>query len=150
MSRYLRLCETSLRGVDSHGIRLLPHYTRSICWVKTNSDYKFKQVFPAFGHLDADNTFGHAAGMKAIDLAMPLAHDYGISAIAVSNSSHPGAMASYALRAARKGYIAFAFTHADALVASHDGERAYFGTNPICIAAPGMSLNRSVWIWHLR
>ena len=23
------LCETSLRGVDSHGIRLLPHYTRS-------------------------------------------------------------------------------------------------------------------------
>ena len=23
------LCETSLRGVDSHGIRLLPHYARS-------------------------------------------------------------------------------------------------------------------------
>ena len=132
------LCETSLRGVDSHGIRLLPHYTRSALMGRKNPtpDYKFQQVFPAFGHLDADNTFGHAAGMKAIDLAMPLAHDYGISAIAVSNSSHPGAMASYALRAARKGYIAFAFTHADALVASHCGERAYFGTNPICIAAP--------------
>ena len=23
------LCETSLRGVDSHGIRLLPHYVKS-------------------------------------------------------------------------------------------------------------------------
>ena len=25
----LGLCETSLRGVDSHGIRLLPHYVES-------------------------------------------------------------------------------------------------------------------------
>ena len=74
--------------------------------------------------------------MKAIDLAMQLAKEFGIGAIAVSNSSHPGAMASFALRAARKGYLAFAFTHADALVCSHGGQRAYFGTNPICVAAP--------------
>lgn len=132
------LCETSLRGVDSHGIRLLPHYVRSALSGRKNPrpNYRFNQVFPAFGHLDADNTYGHAAGMKAIDLAMPLAQNYGIGAIAVSNSSHPGAMASFALRAARKGYLAFAFTHADALVCSHGGERAYFGTNPICMAAP--------------
>jgi len=132
------LCETSLRGVDSHGIRLLPHYARSALLGRKNPrpKYRFNQVFPAFGHLDADNTFGHAAGMKAIDLAMPLAQEYGISAIAVSNSSHSGAMASFALRAARKGYIAFAFTHADALVSTFGGKRAYFGTNPICIAAP--------------
>lgn len=132
------LCETSLRGVDSHGIRLLPHYTRSALLGRKNPrpNYHFNQVFPAFGHLDADNTFGHAAGMKAIDLAMPIAQEYGIGAVAVSNSSHPGAMASFALRAARKGYIAFAFTHADALVSSYGGKRSYFGTNPICIAAP--------------
>ena len=117
------LCETSLRGVDSHGIRLLPHYTRSGLSGRKNPrpNYRFNQVFPAFGHLDADNTFGHAAGMKAIDLAMQLAKEFGIGAIAVSNSSHPGAMASFALRAARKGYLAFAFTHADALVCSHGG-----------------------------
>ena len=132
------LCETSLRGVDSHGIRLLPHYTQSALLGRKNPkpEYKFNQVFPAFGHLDADNTFGHAAGMRAIDLAIPLAQEFGIGAISVSNSSHPGAMASFALRAARKGYIAFAFTHADALVSSYGGRRSYFGTNPICFAAP--------------
>ena len=81
--------------------------------------------------MDADNTLGHAAGMKAIDLAMPIALEYGICAIAVSNSSHPGAMASFALRAARKGYIAFAFTHADALVSSYGGKRAYFGRSSV-------------------
>ena len=53
------LCETSLRGVDSHGIRLLPHYTRSALMGRKNPqpNYSFNQVFSAFGHLDADNTF---------------------------------------------------------------------------------------------
>ena len=41
-------------------------------------------------------------------------------------------MASFSLRAARKGYIAF--THADALVSYYGDKRVYFGTNPICIA----------------
>ena len=63
---------------------------------------------------------------------MPIAKKYGISAITVKNSSHPGAMATFTLKAARKGFIAFAFTHADALVCSYGGTRAYFGTNPIC------------------
>ena len=96
------LCETSLRGVDSHEIRLLPHYTRSALFGRKNPrpNYRFHQVFPAFAHLYADNTFGHAAGMKAIDLAIPLAQEFGIGAISVSNSSYPGAMASFAFRAA--------------------------------------------------
>jgi LDH2 family malate/lactate/ureidoglycolate dehydrogenase len=74
--------------------------------------------------------------MKAIELAMKIAEKQGLAAIAVSNSSHPGAMASMALKAAREGYIAFAFTHADALILSHGGVRPYFGTNPVCFAAP--------------
>ena len=41
-----------------------------------------------------------------------------------------------AIKAARKNYIAFAFTHADSLMLSHNGKKAYFGTNPICFAAP--------------
>jgi ureidoglycolate dehydrogenase (NAD+) len=132
------LCETSLRGVDSHGIRLLPHYTRSALSGRKNPkpNYSFTQKFPAFGALDADNTFGHAAGFKAIGYAMGMAKDFGIGAVAVSNSTHPGAMASFVLKAARDGYIAFAFTNADALLRSHGGKRAYFGTNPICFAAP--------------
>tara|TARA_A100001015_G_scaffold310052_1_gene410643 strand:+ start:218 stop:1252 length:1035 start_codon:yes stop_codon:yes gene_type:complete len=132
------LCETSLRGVDSHGIRLIPHYIESALKGRKNPrpKYKFEQKFPTFGCLDADNTFGHAAGMKSIDIAMPIADKFGLAAIAVKNSSHPGAMATFTLRAARKGYIAFAFTHADSLVCSFNGTRPYFGTNPICFAAP--------------
>jgi len=132
------LCETSLRGVDSHGIRLLHHYVRSAENGRKNPKpkYFFKKKFPSLGYLDADNAFGHAAGMRAIDHCIEMARIQGIGAVAVFNSSHPGAMASMALKAARKGYIAFAFTHADSLLLSHDGSRPFFGTNPICFAAP--------------
>jgi len=132
------LCETSLRGVDSHGVRLLPHYLNSAISGRKNPNptYKLEQKFPSIAHLNADNAFGHAAGMKAIDIAIEMAKVQGIGVVGVSNSSHPGAMASMALKAARKGYIAFAFTHADALILSHGGTRPYFGTNPICFAAP--------------
>jgi LDH2 family malate/lactate/ureidoglycolate dehydrogenase len=132
------LCETSLRGVDSHGVRLLPHYVNSALHGRKNPkpNFTYKQTFPSIGHLDADNAFGHAAGMKAIEYGISMADEQGIGIVAVSNSSHPGAMASMALKAAREGYLAFAFTHADALVLSHNGTRPYFGTNPLCFAAP--------------
>ena len=132
------LCETSLRGVDSHGIRLLPHYVNSAINGRKNSKPKFifHQTFPSIGYLDADNGFGHAAGMKAIDHCMEMAKEQGIGIVGVTNSSHPGAMASMALKAANNGYIAFAFTHADSLLLSHGGKRPYFGTNPLCFAVP--------------
>jgi len=132
------LCETSLRGIDSHGIRLLPHYVNSALSGRKNPKpiFKITEKYPTSLFMDADNAFGHAAGMKAIEIGMEKADQFGICSIGVGNSSHPGAMASYALRAAREGYIAFAFTHADSLLLSTNSKIPFFGTNPICMAAP--------------
>ena len=132
------LYEASLRGVDSHGVNLLKHYVYSALKGRKNPKpkFKFKKTFPALGVLDANNAFGHAAGMKAIDICSKMANKFGVGVIAVKNSSHPGALASMAIKAARKNYIAFAFTHADSLMLSHNGKKPYFGTNPICFAAP--------------
>ena len=135
------LVETSLRGVDSHGIRLFPHYVNALRNGRVNGkpEFKIKNTFPSFVGLDADNAFGHAAGFKSIDIGMELANKYGIAAISVSNSSHPGAMASFALKAAKSGFCAFSFTHADSLVQSTNSKKSFFGTNPICFAAPRKS-----------
>lgn len=134
----LGLCETSLRGVDSHGIRLLNHYVYSAIKGRKNPrpKYKFHKSFPALGVLNADNAFGHAAGLKAVDICMKIANKYGVGIVAVKNSSHPGALATMTLKAARKNFIAFAFTHADSLLLTHNGKKPYFGTNPICFSAP--------------
>lgn len=132
------LSETSLRGVDSHGIRLLPHYINALRNGRINGHPKFKvnNKTPCFIGLDADNSFGHAAGFKSIDLGIDLANKFGICAISVFNSSHPGAMASFALKAARENLCCFAFTHADSLIQSFNSKNTFFGTNPICFAAP--------------
>ena len=132
------LSETSLRGVDSHGIRLLPHYINALINGRINGDPKFKikDTFPCLIGLDADNGFGHAAGFKSIDIGIDIANKFGICAISVFNSSHPGAMASFSLRAARKGLCCFSFTHADSLIQSFNSKNTFFGTNPICFAAP--------------
>jgi len=136
------LAETSLRGVDSHGIRLLPHYINSALSGRKNSrpNFTITSKYPVIAKLNADNGFGHAAGFKAIDHAMEVADKFGMCMVGVHNSSHPGSMGSYALRAARKGYLAFAFTHADSLLLSRNSTRPYFGTNPICFAAPRLGM----------
>ena len=132
------LVETSLRGVDSHGIRLLPHYLNALRNGRINGEPKFKinNKYQALIGLDADNAFGHAAGYKSIEIGMKIAEEFGIAAISVMNSSHPGAMASFSLEAARKGFCSFSFTHADSLIQSFRGKNPFFGTNPICFAAP--------------
>ncbi len=132
------LVMTSLRGVDSHGIRLVPHYLREILAkrIKSNPKIAFVKTAPAVGILDADHSLGIIAGTAAMDKAMELGKKTGVAAVAVKNSSHFGAAAIYALRAARRGFISWAFTNTESLVVPYGGKRPVLGTNPICFAAP--------------
>ena len=45
-------------------------------------------------------------------------------------------MSCATLTAAREGYAAFAFTHADSLMLSFNSNESYYGTNPISFACP--------------
>lgn len=132
------LCETSLRGVDSHGIRLLYHYVNSALKGKKNSNpkFKFSRSFPSVSVLEADRGFGHVAGFKAIERGIKDANKFGISMVVVKNSTHPGALASIAIPAAKKGFATLAFTNTDSLMLSHNGKKALLGTNPICFVVP--------------
>jgi LDH2 family malate/lactate/ureidoglycolate dehydrogenase len=130
--------EASLRGVDTHGVILAPHYVKAMIGGRINGkpNMRFEQVTPGTGLLDADNGFGHYAGYEAIGHAIGLAKKTGIAAVSVANSSHFGAAATYTLEAARKGYVAFAFSHSDAVVVPFDGAKPFNGTNPISFRRP--------------
>src|SRR3989338_6765751 len=132
------LVQTSLRGVDSHGIRLLPHYLNGVKGRRINPipNYKFTRTAPSTGLFDADHTFGHAAGMEAAKKAIELANEAGTGHIAVYNSTHFGAAAYYALEIARNDMIGMSFTNTDALVKTYAGRRPFLGNNPICFTAP--------------
>ena len=132
------LVQTSLRGVDSHGVRLLPHYLRGVRGGRINPDpkYKFRKTSASTGVFDADHTFGHAAGMEAAKTAIALAREAGTGNIAVRNSTHFGAAAYYALEIARYDMIGLAFTNTDALIKTYAGTKPFLGNNPIAFAAP--------------
>lgn len=132
------LVQTSLRGVDSHGIRLLPHYLGAVKGGRINPkpDYKFNKTSVSTGTFDADHTFGHAAGMEAVKRAVELAREAGTGHIAVYNSTHFGAAAYYALEIAKHDMIGLSFTHADSLTKSYGAKTVFLGTNPISFAAP--------------
>jgi ureidoglycolate dehydrogenase (NAD+) len=132
------LLQTSLRGVDSHGIQLFPHYVRAARAGRINisPQISIQERGASTAVLDADHAFGHRSGAMAIDHAIDLAAKTGVGAVSVRNSSHFGAAAYFALRAAERGFLGFAFTNADSLVKAFNARRAVFGTNPICFTAP--------------
>lgn len=132
------LVSTSLRGVDSHGINLFPHYVRAVKAgrIKVQPNISVTQTASSTSKLDADHAFGHHAGSVAMAEAVKLAHQTGIGAVSVSNSTHFGAAAYFALQATKYDCIGFAFTNADALVKAYGAKEAFFGSNPICFAAP--------------
>jgi LDH2 family malate/lactate/ureidoglycolate dehydrogenase len=132
------LVQTSLRGVDSHGIRLFPHYVKVVKAGRINGHpkYQFHKGGQSVGRLDADHTYGHAAGAEAMKYVLDMARQTGCGAVSVFNSSHFGAAAYCGLMAAEQDMIGISLTHADALMLSTHGIRAFFGTNPICVTAP--------------
>ena len=132
------ICQNSLRGIDSHGIRLLPHYIDALNGGRLNKNpkYSFIDTSTSTGKLNGDHAPGYAAGCEAMTHAVTIAKKTGISAVSVHNSSHFGAAAFYALKAADQDMIGLSFTNATAHVLSYNGIRPFFGNNPICMCAP--------------
>lgn len=132
------LVEASLRGVDSHGVRLAPHYLAAAVSGRINLTpvMTCERTSATTALWNADHTYGTAAASEAMKQSIEMATESGMGCTAVGNSSHFGAAAIYALMAAEQGMIGLSLTHSDALVAPFGAATRYLGTNPICIAAP--------------
>jgi len=132
------LTSTSLRGVDSHGIRLIHHYLAGVKSGRINPRpvYKIEKKMATAAVLDADDTFGHAACMEAAKVAVEMAGEFGSSHVAVRNSTHFGAAAYYSIEIAKQDMVGMSFTHSDSLIIPTNGRRSFLGNNPICFAAP--------------
>ncbi|ACY18632.1 Ldh family oxidoreductase [Haliangium ochraceum] len=132
------LVETSLRGVDTHGLRLLPLYVKELEGGRSNArpQFRFEATRASVVKMDADAALGIMAGFAGADKAVEVARKSGVGVVSVANSNHFGAAALYGLRIARQGFIGIALTHAAARVAPFGGRTQLFGTDPICFTAP--------------
>lgn len=132
------LVQTSLWGVDSHGIARLTHYLERLSRgsIKTRPRITITRSGPCTAQLHADQGQGIVVAHRAMAEAVALARDAGVGAVGVTDSSHCGALALYTRPVARQGLVALAFTHSDKMAAPQGGPRAFLGTNPISIALP--------------
>lgn len=132
------LVQTSLWGVDTHGVARLPHYLNRLQAGSTvaQPEIKLEQTGAGTASLDGGHGLGIVVAHRAMDEAMRLAREAGVGVVGCSHSTHCGAIGLYGRKAARAGLVGIAFTHADDVVVPHGGKQAYLGTNPICITVP--------------
>lgn len=132
------LVRTSLAGIDTHGLRLLPLYLRELDEGRARSKPAMRTVKSAGATLllDAGNALGTVAGTHAAHLVSDLAAEHGVGIVGVANSNHFGAASVYGSIVASRGKVGLVTTSAAARMAPFNGRMPLFGTNPICFSAP--------------
>ena len=155
------LIQTSLRGVDSHGIRLLPHYIRVAKSGRINKEPNctFNKTSPTTGIYDADHTYGHAAASFAMKEAINMADNSGSGFVVIKNSTHFSASAYYALQASEKDLMGISCTNTSSMMVPTRGKKPYLGTNAITFSFPcegenpvclDMATTQIAWNWVLK
>jgi LDH2 family malate/lactate/ureidoglycolate dehydrogenase len=133
------MLETDLRGVDSHGISMLPSYDREFRAGRLNMRPVFRTVreAPSLALIDADASLGHPVSVHAMSLAVDKCRATGVAVVSVVNSHHFGAAGCYARIAAERGVIGLvtSATRGVSLVPTFAAE-PIMGTNPLAFAAP--------------
>src|SRR5712691_2352589 len=101
------MLETDLRGVDSHGISMLPTYDKEFRAGRLNMRPVWKTVrdLPSIARIDADRSLGHPVSVHAMNLAVDKCLATGVAVVAVFNSHHFGAAGCYAKIASDRGVI---------------------------------------------
>lgn len=134
------LIDTSLFGIDSHGIRALPGHLRNLKSgrIQTDAEIKVLKDTPTTALWEGGREFGHVVGKKAMEAAIQKAHAYRMGWVSTV-SEHIGALYYYALMAAQHdmiGIVTCRVTTTGGRITPYNGREGRFGTNPMAISIP--------------
>jgi LDH2 family malate/lactate/ureidoglycolate dehydrogenase len=135
----ISLVAANLRGIDSHGVALLPVYVEQL----QSDDMDARavgRVLSANGAcllFDAENAIGQVVAEQCCDQAIRLSGAFGLGLVVARNANHFGAAAFWGARMAEQGRVGIVMCNASRLVAPWQAREPRMGTNPICIAVPG-------------
>jgi LDH2 family malate/lactate/ureidoglycolate dehydrogenase len=86
--------------------------------------------------LDGGLGLGQIVGIRATDLSVERAREYGLAAVSVRELTHLGALGFYTHRAAVQGVISLVVQNGPAFVPPYGGVTGLFSTNPFSYAFP--------------
>src|SRR6266481_5430777 len=133
------LVAANLRGVDSHGMQLLPFYVEQL-EAGDMSRTAGGRVVSELGSCllyDAENGIGQAVAEACCAQGVRIAKEQGMSMVVARESNHFGAAAFWGQKYSSQGLIGIVMCNASPMVPPWQGKKPRFGTNPICMAIPG-------------
>ena len=135
------LVEADLLGYGTHGLQFVPAYLAAMEGGKTTPDGEPEVVTDngAALVLDGKGLSGQWVMLRALDLAIARAKDTAMVGMAIRNTANISCLATYARRAALKGYFAIVAASAPTTkaVAPFGGASPVIGTNPFAVGMPG-------------
>ena len=133
------LMESDRRGIESHGVnRFKPIYIDRINAgiQKPVTEIEILKETATTAVMDAHDGMGMVASHKAMEMAIEKARQYGMSMIAIRNSTHYGIAGYWATMASKENMIGITGTNARPSIAPTFGVENMMGTNPITFALP--------------
>lgn len=135
------LIQSDLTGHPSHGVLRIPLYMRLIRrnLIKPGARPEFLMDNGSSALISGNGSYGQTAAEKAMEVAIERAHAYGVAAVGVTDLSHIGRLADYAVSAARANCLGMVFTSGGgtgSLVAPFEGSSPLMATNPLAVGFP--------------
>lgn len=133
------LVAANLRGVDSHGVQLLPFYLRQYLSANINvrADGRVALESGAVMAFDGENGIGQCVADACCRHAVRLATAHGIAIVTARETNHFGAAAYWGAKLRDAGMLGIVMCNASPSVPPWQGREARLGRNPVCVAAPG-------------
>lgn len=131
------LVRADLEENGSHGVSRLPIYVKRIREgrIAALPDIRIER-HGSIVHADGGNGLGQVVCIRALEEAVSIANDAGISMALIRGSNHFGTAAYYCQYACERGLALIATTNSPPGIAPWGGKKAYLGTNPIAFGFP--------------
>ena len=135
------LVESSLMGLDSHGIIRFPQYVDSLLagHLTAGGATTIVKESPTTATVDCGGNFGQVGARKMTDMAIAKANAANMACVVSVNCGHVGRLGSYPQKVAEQGLFGFAVVNNPKRghwVLPFGGSERRLGTNPIAYAAP--------------
>jgi LDH2 family malate/lactate/ureidoglycolate dehydrogenase len=133
------LVASNLRGVDSHGMQLLPFYVDQLLAGEMDPKTDGRVISESGSCLlfDGQNGIGQWVADICCRHAVRIARESGMAMVVARESNHFGAAAWWSQKMRAAGQIGIVMCNASPIVPPWQGREGRLGTNPICVALPG-------------
>lgn len=130
--------ESSLYGVNSHGINRVPLFIQYLQEgiIKKEAKVKLAQAFGQIERWDGQFGSGVINAIKCTARAIELAKSNGMGLVALRNTNHWMRAGTYGWQAANNGCIGIMFTNTQPNMPAWGGKNSRIGNNPLVISIP--------------